>query len=131
MQKSKSPAPKNAYPNVSPSLVTRNIVKFVEPTGNVYESINIISKRARQISTGMKEELSERLSEFATAIDNLEEIHENREQIEISRTYEKMPKPSLIATEEFLDGKVYFRRPDAAEIAASAAAASNPTPPNS
>ena len=110
--KSKALVSKNANPNYSASLVTRNVAKFVEPTGNLYESINIISKRARQISTQMKEELTERLSEFSTAIDNLEEIHENREQIEVSRFYERMPKPSLVATEEFLDGKVYFRRPE-------------------
>lgn len=111
-QKNKPLTSKNANPNISPSLVTRDLVKFVKPTGNLYESINIISKRARQISTAIKDELAERLSEFSSGVDNLEEIHENREQIEISRFYEKMPKPSLVATEEFLDGKVYFRNPD-------------------
>jgi DNA-directed RNA polymerase subunit K/omega len=111
-QKSKTLTSKNAHPNISPSLSTRDIVKFVTPTGNVYESINIISRRARQISTSVKEELADRLSEFASGVDNLEEIHENREQIEVSRFYERIPKPTLVATEEFLDGKVYFRNPD-------------------
>jgi len=80
-------------------------------TGNIYESIVIMSKRANQLSNNIKEELHQKLSEFASANDNLEEIFENREQIEISKYYEKLPKPSLVAVQEFLDGKVYYRNP--------------------
>jgi DNA-directed RNA polymerase subunit K/omega len=98
---------------INPSIVTRDVIELANDTGNVYESISIISKRAKQVSTKMKEELSHKLSEFATKEDNLEEIFENREQIEISKYYERMPKPSTIAVEEFTEGKVYYRRPDA------------------
>lgn len=94
------------------SIVTRDVIDLAHETKNVYESIAIISKRARQVSTKMKEELSQKLSEFATKEDNLEEIFENREQIEISKYYERMPKPSMMALEEFIEGKVYYRKPD-------------------
>ncbi|MCU0417039.1 MAG: DNA-directed RNA polymerase subunit omega [Cytophagaceae bacterium] len=96
----------------SANLVTRDIDKLAEPTGNVYESIVVISKRARQISIKMKEELNSKLAEFASKEDNLEEIFENREQIEISKYYERMPKPATLATEEFLENKVMFRNID-------------------
>jgi DNA-directed RNA polymerase subunit K/omega len=99
-------------PSVNPSIITRDVIDLANETGNVYESISIISKRARQISTKMKEELGQKLSEFATKEDNLEEIFENREQIEISKYYERMPKPSTLAVEEFIEDKVYFRRPE-------------------
>jgi DNA-directed RNA polymerase subunit K/omega len=92
------------------SIVTRDMDKIAEPTGNVYESVAVISKRARQISSQMKDELSSKLAEFASTVDNLEEVFENREQIEISKFYERLPKPTLLATEEFLEGKVMFRR---------------------
>ena len=92
------------------SIVTRDLDDVADPTGNVYESVAIISKRARQISTTMKEELNQKLAEFASTVDNLEEIFENREQIEISRFYERMPKPTAVATEEFLDGELSFRK---------------------
>ncbi len=91
------------------SIVTRNIDQLASPTGNIYESISVISKRSRQISTVMKEELSSKLAEFASTVDNLEEIFENREQIEISRFYERMPKSTLVAIEEFLEDKVMYR----------------------
>lgn len=94
----------------NPSIVTRNLKNMEEPTGNIYESLSVISKRARQVATGMKEELSNKLAEFASTVDNLEEIFENREQIEISKFYERMPKPTNIAIEEFMEGKVMFRR---------------------
>jgi len=94
------------------SIITRDINRIAEPTGNVYESISVISKRARQISTSVKEELSDKLAEFATTVDNLEEIFENREQIEISKFYERMPKPTILATEEFLESKVRFHKPE-------------------
>ena len=84
---------------------------FCAGTDNIYESVVIMSKRANQISTQMKEDLSKKLKEFASSNDNLEETFENREQIEISRYYERLPKPTLIAAEEFLNGKVYFRNP--------------------
>ena len=80
-------------------------------TGNVYETVAIIGKRANQIAVEMKTDLSKKLAEFASYNDNLEEVFENREQIEISRYYEKLPKPTLIAAQEFTEGKVYFRNP--------------------
>ncbi|HBX53129.1 MAG: RNA polymerase Rpb6 [Bacteroidetes bacterium RIFOXYB2_FULL_35_7] len=95
----------------SPTTITRDVENFNIETGNSYESIVIISKRANQISVEMKEELTKKLEEFASYTDNLEEIFENREQIEISRFYEKLPKPSLISLQEFVEGKIYFRNP--------------------
>ena len=86
-------------------------MNLCEETGNIYESVVIISKRANQISAEIKQELSKKLSEFASTQDNLDEVFENREQIEISRYYEKLPKPTLMATQEFIDGKIYFRNP--------------------
>ncbi|CAN5571758.1 DNA-directed RNA polymerase subunit omega [soil metagenome] len=97
------------------SIITRDMEKISEPTGNIYESVAIVSKRARQVATKMKEELSGKLVEFASTVDNLEEIFENREQIEISRFYERMPKPTTIATDEFLEGEVMFRKPELEE----------------
>ncbi|MBS1553803.1 MAG: DNA-directed RNA polymerase subunit omega [Bacteroidota bacterium] len=92
-----------------PSIVTRDIDKIYTPTGNLYESVVIISKRARQIAVNLKEELNGKLADFATTVDNLEEVFENREQIEISKFYERMPKPTTTATEEFLEGKLTYR----------------------
>lgn len=97
---------------INPSIITRDTDKIAAPTGNLYESIAIISKRARQISVTMKDELNGKLGEFASSVDNLEEIFENREQIEISKYYEKLPKPSTLAIEEFMEGKIYARLPD-------------------
>ena len=82
-----------------------------ENTDNIYESVVIISKRANQISAEIKQDLNKKLAEFASYNDSLEEVFENREQIEISRYYEKLPKPTLLATEEFVDGSIYFRDP--------------------
>lgn len=93
----------------NPSIITRDSDKIAAKTGNVYESVSIIAQRARQISSKMKEELSGKLSEFASSVDNLEEIFENREQIEISKYYERMPKPSALAIDDFLADKVDFR----------------------
>jgi DNA-directed RNA polymerase subunit K/omega len=98
-------------PAVASSTVTRDLRELDVETGNIYESLVIMSKRANQISNNVKEELHQKLSEFASSNDNLEEIFENREQIEISKHYEKMPKPSLVAVQEFLDGKIYYRNP--------------------
>ena len=95
---------------IQASIVTRDMDKLSEPTGNVYESVAIISKRARQIAVNVKEELNNKLAEFASTVDNLEEIFENREQIEISKFYERMPKATNVAIEEFSEGKVLFRR---------------------
>lgn len=97
---------------LSPSAEARNLKDLENMTGNLYLSTVIIAKRANQISQQMKDELSNKLSEFASDHDNLEEVHENREQIEISALYEKMPKATLVATQEFLNGKVYHRLPD-------------------
>lgn len=89
---------------------TRNMIDIKEKTGNVYQSISIIGKRANQINVSLKEELHNKLEEFASHTDSLEEIHENKEQIEISRAYERMPNPALLATQEFLADKIYFRK---------------------
>ena len=94
------------------TTVTRNLKDFEREDCNVYESVVIISKRANQISSEMKEELNSKLEEFSSSTDNLEEIFENREQIEISRYYEHLPKPSSIAIREFSDGKIYYRNPN-------------------
>src|SRR6516164_3019607 len=97
--------------NADLTTTTRDLRNLDNKTGNIYESIAIIAKRANQISSEMKEELTNKLAEFASNTDNLEEIFENREQIEISKYYERLPKPSLVAVQEFLDGKVYHRNP--------------------
>lgn len=97
--------------NAPTTTVTRNMVNLSEATGNVYETVAIIGKRANQIAAEMKNDLSKKLQEFASYNDNLEEVFENREQIEISRYYEKLPKPTLIAAQEFEDGKIYYRNP--------------------
>lgn len=93
------------------SIITRDLKELAAITGNVYQSVSVIGKRARQISTKQKEELSSKLAEFATTVDNLEEIFENREQIEISKFYERMPKPTAVAADEFMEGKVRFHIP--------------------
>ena len=94
---------------VQSSIITRDIEKIAAQTGNLYESVVVISKRARQIAVNIKEELNNKLAEFATTVDNLEEVFENREQIEISKFYERMPKLTTTATEEFLEEKLNFR----------------------
>ena len=91
-------------------METRNLNDVKDKTGNLYESISIVAKRANQINISLKEELHNKLEEFASHTDSLEEIHENKEQIEISRAYERMPNPALLATQEFLDEKIYFRK---------------------
>ena len=97
--------------NAPSNTITRNMVELCEDTGNVYETVAIIGKRANQIAVEMKNDLSKKLQEFASYNDNLEEVFENREQIEISRYYEKLPKPTLIAAQEYEEGKVYYRNP--------------------
>src|SRR5688572_14131622 len=96
--------------STSNSIETRDINELKNKTGNLYESISIIGKRANQINISVKEELHNKLEEFASHTDSLEEIHENKEQIEISRAYERMPNPAILATQEFLEGKVYHRK---------------------
>lgn len=103
MDYKKSKAPVNT--------VTRNIMDLCDETGNIYESVAIISKRANQIGAEIKQDLNKKLQEFASYNDALEEVFENREQIEISRYYEKLPKPTLLATQEFEEGNVYWRDP--------------------
>ena len=98
--------------HTNPSIITRDNEDIAKPTGNVYESIAVIGKRARQISATQKEELNSKLAEFASSVDNLEEIFENREQIEISKFYERMPKPTSTATDEFLNEELNFRMPE-------------------
>ena len=96
--------------NAPITTVTRDMIAMAEQTGNVYETVCVIGKRANQISSEMKKELEKKLQEFAST-DNNEEVAENREQIEISRFYEKLPKPTLIATQEYLEHKLYFSNP--------------------
>jgi len=97
---------------VDQEAVTRNLSEFDKDTKNIYESIVILSKRANQISAVLKEELHEKLKEFSSHIDNLDEVFENREQIELARSYEQLPKSSLLSINELLNKKIYFRRPE-------------------
>lgn len=101
--------------NAPVSTITRDLDKMDVNTGNIYESLVIISKRANQISVEVKEELSKKLKEFESYTDNLEEVFENREQIEISRFYERLPKPTLISLQEFSEDKIYYRKPEITE----------------
>ena len=103
MDYKKSKAPVNT--------VTRDIMDLCDETGNIYETVAIVAKRANQISVDIKSELSKKLQEFASATDNLDEVFENREQIEISRFYERLPKSTLIAAQEFIEDQVYYRNP--------------------
>ena len=97
--------------NAPTNTVTRDMIALSEDTGNVYETVCIIGKRATQIAVEMKADLEKKLQEFASYNDNLEEVFENREQIEISKYYEKLPKPTLIATQEYIEGKIYYKNP--------------------
>jgi DNA-directed RNA polymerase subunit K/omega len=98
--------------NTSNVVETKSLVAIKEPTGNLYKSIAIVAKRANQINIALREELHNKLEEFASHTDSLEEIHENKEQIEISRAYEKMPNPAILATQEFAEEKIYYRDND-------------------
>ena len=95
--------------SIPTNTVTRTLTDIVAPTGNIYESVVVIARRANQIASEIKQELNRKLADFSSVTDSLEETFENREQIEISKYYERLPKPTLVATEEFLEGKVYFR----------------------
>lgn len=96
---------------IDTTTVTRNISELYAPTENIYETVAILAKRANQIGLEIKEELDNKIEEFATPTDNLEEVFENREQIELAKFYEHLPKPTLIATNEFLNGQIFFRSP--------------------
>jgi DNA-directed RNA polymerase subunit K/omega len=99
--------------SIAPSTtVTRNLEMMTKDTGNIYETVIIVSRRANQISVEMKQELNKKLEEFASYTDNLEEVFENREQIEISKFYERLPKPTLIALQELEEGKIFYRNPE-------------------
>jgi len=102
------------YKNVDAELTSKTYdrSKIEEPTGNIFEAIAIMGKRAEQIQSELRTELLDKLDEFAAHSDSLEEIFENREQIEVSKFYERLPKPTAIAVKEWLDGDVYFRRPE-------------------
>lgn len=95
---------------VAPNTVTRNLSDLAEPTGNIYESVMVMAKRSNQIAADVKQELSAKLEEFSSFADTLEETFENREQIEISRHYEKLPKPTLVAIKEFQENEIYYRK---------------------
>ena len=97
--------------NAAKTTITRDVSKLDKETGNVYETVAMLGKRANQISVAIKEELSAKLEEFAVSGENLEEVYENREQIEVSKHYERMPKPSAIAIQEMLEGGIVIRRP--------------------
>jgi len=101
---------KRSLASVNPLVETRDVIKMKEKTGNLYESLVVISRRANQISVVMKEELHRKLDEFTVHGDNLEEIHENKEQIEISRIYERMANAPLQAVNEFFEDKIYYRK---------------------
>jgi len=101
---------KRALASVNAMIETRDVVAIKEKTGNLYESIVVMSRRANQISVNMKEELHRKLDEFSSHTDSLEEIHENKEQIEISRMYERMANPALQSTQEFFEDKIYYRK---------------------
>ncbi len=101
----------------SASIITRNLADITTENNNVYEAISIISKRANQLSVKLKEELTDRLAEFATTVDNLEEVFENREQIEVSKQFERQPKPTSQAIEEFIAGELHYETPEVAPVA--------------
>ncbi|NSW45016.1 MAG: DNA-directed RNA polymerase subunit omega [Bacteroidales bacterium] len=105
----------NKKSNASLTTITRDVDKLEEATGNLYQTIMIIAKRANQIAVEMKEELSKKLEEFSSYTESLEEIFENREQIEISKYYERLPKPVAIALQEFIEGKLYYKIPEQTE----------------
>jgi len=97
---------------LDPNIRARNISKLVEPTGNIYETLAIIAKRSKQLAVDLKHELNSKLDEFAITTDTIEEITENKEQIEISKFYERLPSPTLIAIEEYLNGEIHYHYND-------------------
>lgn len=107
---------KHLNSSTSNVVETKSLVDIKGVTGNLYESISIIARRANQINITVKEELHNKLEEFASHTDNLEEVHENKEQIEISKAYEKMPNPAILATQEFLENKIYYRKNEETDL---------------
>lgn len=105
----------NKKVNASLSTVTRDVDKLEEMSGNIYQSVMIIAKRANQISVEIKDELSKKLEEFSSYTESLEEIFENREQIEISKYYERLPKPVAIALQEYIENRLYYKIPEQVE----------------
>ncbi|RMF01262.1 MAG: DNA-directed RNA polymerase subunit omega [Bacteroidetes bacterium] len=103
---------KNKVQDIDPNVRARDIDQLAAPTKNIYEALAIISKRARQLAVDLKHELNTKLEEFAVHSDTIEEITENKEQIEISKFYERLPNPVIIATEEYLNGELYYRYND-------------------
>lgn len=97
--------------NVPQNTITRDVKYLAAPTGNIYETVVILYKRANQIALAEKKELNKKLEDFKNDRDSMDEVFENREQIEISRYYEKLPKPTLLATQEFVEGNIYWRDP--------------------
>jgi len=98
------------------TTVTRNLDLMIRDTGNIYETVVVVSRRANQIAVEMKQELNKKLEEFASYTDNLEEVFENREQIEISKFYERLPKPTLIALQELEEEKIFYRNPEKSPV---------------
>jgi DNA-directed RNA polymerase subunit K/omega len=96
---------------IETTTITRKMIDLNAPTENIYETVAVLAKRANQVALEIKEELDNKIDEFATPTDNLEEVFENREQIELAKFYEHLPKPTLIATNEFLNDQIYFRNP--------------------
>lgn len=107
---------KTKVQGLDPNVQARDVEHLAANTGNIYEALNIIGRRSNQLSADIKQELHQKLEEFAVTSDNIEEIHENKEQIEISKFYERLPNPAIIATEEYLEDELYYRyskkRPD-------------------
>lgn len=99
---------KTKVQGVDPNIQARDVHALAQPTGNIYEALTVISKRARQLSVDLKHELHQKLDEFAVQTDTIEEINENKEQIEISKFYEKLPNPVIIATKEYIEGDLHF-----------------------
>ncbi len=97
---------------IEPNAVTRNLSELDASTGNIYETVVLLSKRANQIGNSVREELHQKINEFASSTDSLEEVFENREQIELAKFYEHLPKPTLISINEFLNGRVYYKNPN-------------------
>ncbi|MEL6141876.1 MAG: DNA-directed RNA polymerase subunit omega [Bacteroidota bacterium] len=94
---------------LDPNVSARDLLRMVEPTQNIYETLSVIGRRSRQLAVDLKHELDQKLEEFAEVTDAIEEVVENKEQIEISKFYERLPNPAIIATREFLDKELYYR----------------------
>ena len=103
---------KSKVQSIDPNVAARDIKHIAETTGNIYEVLNVISKRAANLSQDLKIELHSKLDEFATTSDAIEEVHENKEQIEISKFYERLPNPSIIAFTEYMNGELEYRKRD-------------------